>query len=222
MWDFSCQGLGVYGVGMSVSTLRYCLPAHGPADNRPPRVRRQRCVDRPRLDRSADRQRTEGSPPMDTIARAATLYSVGSAGIRTMKSSFASATGLRGGGPFSGRRGGEGGKSGHRHLGSSSGARRELCLARNSCVSAPSGSASGQSSRSGRGPQHVTRGDLAGLGQAPQFDEQFASERHNHRRLARPLDALGSGPIPLGKPTVLLERMPGLREAGTPGAVWAV
>ena len=65
-----------------------------------PRVRRRRRLGRQRLGKSMDRQRTEGSPPMDTIPRAATLYSAGSAGIRTMKQSFASAAGLRGGGPI--------------------------------------------------------------------------------------------------------------------------
>jgi hypothetical protein len=83
--DKPCMGLShVKGWMWMPSSFCFNLsvPAARPraAADRPPRVRRQRPVDGLRLGESADRQRTERSPPLGAIPRAATLYSAGSAG----------------------------------------------------------------------------------------------------------------------------------------------
>jgi hypothetical protein len=72
VWGFPCQVL-------DVGAALFDAGSRAVAD-RPPRVRRQRPVDGLRSGKSADRQRTERSPPSGAIPRAATLYSVGSAG----------------------------------------------------------------------------------------------------------------------------------------------
>ena len=59
--------------------------------------------------------------------------------------------------------------------------------------------------RSGRRPQHNADRDFAGHDQAPQRDQQFPSECHDHRRLAHALRAFGPRPIPLRQCAVLLE-----------------
>jgi hypothetical protein len=91
--------------------------------------------------------------------------------------------------------------SGHRHLGSSLTASRESAIGRQSYAFA----LLDHQPRSGRRPQHNADRDFAGHDQAPQRDQQFPSECHDHRRLAHALRAFGPRPIPLRQCAVLLE-----------------
>ena len=59
--------------------------------------------------------------------------------------------------------------------------------------------------RSGRRPQHNADRDFAGHDQAPQRNQQFPGECHDHRRLAHALRAFGPRPIPLRQCAVFLE-----------------
>ena len=120
---------------------------------------------------------------------------------RTMKQSFASTARLRGGGPILPTASKPWSCSGHRHLGSSLTASRESAIGRQSYAFA----LLDHQPRSGRRPQHNADRDFAGHDQAPQRDQQFPSECHDHRRLAHALRAFGPRPIPLRQCAVLLE-----------------
>ena len=119
----------------------------------------------------------------------------------TMKQSFASAARLRGGGPILPTASKPWSCSGHRHLGSLLTASRESAIGRQSYAFA----LLDHQPRSGRRPQHNADRDFAGHDQAPQRDQQFPSECHDHRRLAHALRAFGPRPIPLRQCAVLLE-----------------
>src|SRR6059058_5639057 len=120
---------------------------------------------------------------------------------RTMKQSFPSTARLRGGGPILPTASKPWSCSGHRHLGSSLTASRESAIGRQSYAFA----FLDHQPRSGRRPQHNADRDFAGHDQAPQRDQQFPSECHDHRRLAHALRAFGPRPIPLRQCAVLLE-----------------
>lgn len=59
--------------------------------------------------------------------------------------------------------------------------------------------------RLGCRPQHNADRDFAGHDQAPQRNQQFPGECHDHRRLAHALRAFGPRPIPLRQCAVFLE-----------------
>src|ERR671911_1063988 len=122
-------------------------------------------------------------------------------GTRTMKQSFASAARLRGDGPILPTASKPWSCSGHRHLGSSSTA----CHEKRDRTSNRVFLLLDDPSRSGRRPQCNASRDFAGRDHAPQRDEQFAGERHDHRCFARALRTLGPPPVPLRERAVLLE-----------------
>jgi hypothetical protein len=142
-----------------------------------------------------------GARPLGAKHRAATLYSVGSVLDPDHEAVIRFDGEAPGGGPILPTASKPWSCSGHRHLGSSLTASRESAIGRQSYAFA----LLDHLPRLGRRPQHNADRDFAGHDQAPQRDQQFPSECHDHRRLAHALRAFGPRPIPLRQCAVLLE-----------------